>query len=160
VAHRARLILGGLVVTGTCRSLGRERVTLQAQQVHLTHTQVTRVGRSVWRVATAAAFSFYWYVLINKRTGLICVALGADRIARRQGPHLSESRRSMDVVAVTALDQPFIDSVVVGLREVGLGGCVTAVAELRLGDCEQVLWFLRIVWRVTIQATDIAARVR
>lgn len=133
VAHGARLIFGGLVVTRTCRPLGRERVALQAQQVHLTHTQVTRVGRSVRRVTTAAALSFYWHVLVDKRAGLICVALGADRIARRQGPYLPESRRSVHVVAVTALDQPFIDSVVVGFGEVSLRSCVAAITEFWLG---------------------------
>ena len=85
------------------------------------------------RVTTAAAFSFYWYVLINKRTGLICVALGADRVAGRQGPHLSESRCSMDVVAVAALDKAFVDSMVVGLGEVSLRRCVAAIAEFWLG---------------------------
>lgn len=135
VAHRARLILGGLVVSRTCRALGWERVTLQAQQVHLTHTQVTGVGGSVRRVATGAAFGFHWYVFVDKRTRLVRMALGADGIPGGQRPYLPESRRSMDVVTVTALNQAFVDAMMVGFGEISLRGRVASVAEFRLGYC-------------------------
>ena len=157
VAHRARLVFRGLVVTRTCRALGRKRVTLQAQHVHLAHPQVTGVGRSVWRMTTAAALGLYWHVFIDKRTGLVRMALGADGIPGGQCPYLSESCRSVHVMAVTALDKAFVDSMVVGLGEVSLRGCVASVAELWLRCSEQVLGFFGIVRGVTIQAADIAA---
>ena len=157
VAHRARLILGGLIVPRTRGPLGRERVTLQAEQVHLAHTQITGVGRSVWRMTTAAALGLYWHVFIDKRTGLVRMALGADGIPGGQCPYLSESCRSVHVMAVTALDKAFVDSMVVGLGEVSLRGCVASVAELWLRCSEQVLRFFGIVRGVTIQAADIAA---
>ena len=119
-------------MTRTCRSLGRKRVALQAQQVHLTHTQVTGVGRSVWRVATAAALGFYWYMFVDKRTCFVCVALGTDGVSGGQGPYLPQSRRSVHVMAVTALDKAFVDAMVVGFGEIGLRGGMTSIAELGL----------------------------
>lgn len=159
VAHGARLILGALVVTRTCGSLGRERVTLQAQQVDLTHTQGARIGRSVWRMTTAAALGLHRHMFVNERTCLVRMALGADGIPGGQGPYLPQSRRSVDVMAVTALDKPFIDSMVIGLSEVSLRGCVTSVTELRRLYCEEVFMFFRVVGGVTVQAADIAAGV-
>ena len=146
-------------MTGTRRSLGRERMALQAQQVHLTHAQVTGVGRSVWRVTTAAAFGLHWHMFIDEGAGFVRVALGADGIPAGQRPHLPESRRSVHVVAVTALDKTFVDSMVVRLGEVSLRRGVTPIAELWLRHCQQVLWFLRVVRRVTIQAAHVAAGV-
>ena len=112
------------------------------------------------RVTTAAALGFYWHVLIHKRTRLVRMAFGADGIPAGQGPYLPESRRSVHVVAITALDKPFVDSMVVGFGEVSLRGCVASVAEIGLGFCQQVFRFLRIMRGVTIQAADIAAGMR
>ena len=146
-------------MTRTCRSLGGERVALQAQQVHLTHSQVTGVGRSVWRVTTAAALGFDWHVFVDKRTCFVRMALGAHCVPAGQGPYLPEGRRSVDVVAVTALDKPFVDSMVVRFGKISLGGRVASVAEFRLGYCQQVFWFLGVMRGVTVQAADIAAGV-
>ncbi len=44
VAQRARLIFCGLVMGGSRRPLSGKCVTLQAQQVHLAHAQVARIG--------------------------------------------------------------------------------------------------------------------
>ena len=159
VAHRARLILSGLIVARTRGSLGRERVTLQTKQVHLAYTQITGVGRSVWRMTTAAALGLYWHVLIDKRTGFVRMALGTDGIPGGQRPYLPESRRSVHVVAVTALNKAFVDSMVVGLGKISLCGCMAAVAEIRLRYRKQVLRFLRVMRGVTIQAADIATGV-
>ena len=144
-------------MTGTGRSLGRKRVTLQAQQVHLAHTQVPGIGRSVGRVTTAAALSFYWDMFIDKRTCFIRVAFCADGIAAGQCPYLPERRRSVDVMTIRALHEAFVDSMVVRLAEVSLCGCVTAIAELGLRGGQQVFHFLRVVWGVAVQAADITA---
>jgi hypothetical protein len=63
----------------------------------------------------------------------------------------------VDVVAVSALHEAFVDSMVIGLAEVSLCGCVTAVAELGLRCCQQMFRFLGVMRRVTVQAADIAA---
>ena len=44
VAHRARLVFGGLVMGRSGGTLYRERVTLQAEQIYLAHAQVARIG--------------------------------------------------------------------------------------------------------------------
>ena len=158
VAHGARLILGGLVVTRACRSLGWERVTLQAQQIHLTHAQIARVGRAVRRVTTATALSFDRHVFIDEGARFFRMALGANGIPGGQGPYLPESCRSVDVVAVTALDKAFLNSMVIRFGEISLGGRMASVAEFWLGYCQQVFWFLGVMRGVTVQAAEIAAR--
>ena len=113
----------------------------------------------MWRVATAAALGFYWHVFIDEGARFVRMALGANGIAGRQGPYLPKSRRSMHVMAVTALDEAFFDSMVVWFGKISLRGCVTSVAEFWRGYCQQMLWFLCIVWRVAIKASDIATSV-
>ncbi len=66
----------------------------------------------------------------------------------------------MNVVAVAALDQAFVHSMVVRLREVGLRGCMTSVAEIRLCSNQEMLRFFGVMRRVAIQAPNIVARVR
>lgn len=43
VAHSARLVLGGLIVSGSGRAQHREGMTLQAQQIDLAYPQVARI---------------------------------------------------------------------------------------------------------------------
>ena len=111
----------------------------------------------MWGVTTAAALGLYWHMFIDERTGFVRMALGTDGIPGGQGPYLSESRCSVHVVAVTALDKAFVHSMVVGLGEVSLGRCVAVIAELGLRYCQQMLRCLRVMGGVTIQAADIAA---
>jgi len=66
----------------------------------------------------------------------------------------------MDVVAVTALDQAFVYSMVIGLGEISLRGGMTSITELGLGYCQEMLRFLRVVRGMTVQAADIAAGMR
>jgi len=160
VAHRARLIFGGLIVGRSRGSLNGKCVTLQAQQVHLAHPQVTWIGRSVGRVTTAAALSLHRYMFVNERALFVGVALDTNRIPAGHSPHLPEGGSAMDVMAVAALDQAFVYSMVIGLREVGLRGCMTSVAEAGLCPNEEMLRFLGVVRRVAIQAPNIVARVR
>jgi hypothetical protein len=111
------------------RTLNRERVALQAEQVHLAHAQVARIGRPVRRVATATAFRLHRHMLIHKRSLFIGMALDTNCVPARQGSHLAESRRAVDIVAVAALNEAFVYSVVIRLRKVGLRGGMTSVAK-------------------------------
>ena len=43
VTHGARLVLAGLIVCRSPRAQHGERVTLQAQQIHLAYPQVARI---------------------------------------------------------------------------------------------------------------------
>lgn len=159
VAHRASLVFGCLVVGRTGRPLRWERVTLQAQQVHLAHAQVARVIRAVWGVTTGAALSLDRYVLIDEGTLFFCVALDANRIPARHRPYLPQRRGPVHIVAITALNQAFVYSVVIGSREVSLGGHVTPVAEIGRRLHQKVLRIFRMVWRVAVEASDIIASV-
>jgi len=58
----------------------------------------------------------------------------------------------MNVVAVAAVDQAFVDAVVIGLGEVRFSRGMTAVAELGLGPGQQVLRLFGVVRRMTIDA--------
>jgi hypothetical protein len=127
-------------------ALHRERMALQAEQVHLAHTQVARIGRTVGSVATATALCLHRHVLVNKRSLFFGMALDTNRVPTGQGPRLAEGGRAVDVVAVTALDEAFVYPVVIRLREVGLRGCMTSVAETGLCSDEEVFLLLGVVW--------------
>jgi hypothetical protein len=66
----------------------------------------------------------------------------------------------MDVVAVAALDETFVYSMVIRFREIGLGGHMTSIAKLGLCLNEEVLRLFGVVRRVAVQAANIVARVR
>ena len=112
------------------------------------------------RVTTAAALSLHRHMFINERALLVGVALDTNRIPARHSPHLAEGGSAVDVMAVAALDQAFVYSMVIRLREVGLRGCMTSVAEAGLCTNEEMLRFFGVMRRVAIQAPNIVARVR
>ena len=114
------------------RALHWERVTLQAEQVYLAHSQVAWIGGPVRRVTTAAALRLHRHVFIHKRSLFVGMALDADRVSAGHRPDLPEGSGAVDVVAVAALDETFVYAMVVRLREVGLGGNMASVAELGL----------------------------
>ena len=83
-------------------------------------------------MTTAAALSLDRYVLIDERSLLVSMAFATNRVPGRQGTHLMNGGRAMDVVAVAALDETFVDSMMIRLSEVGFGSCMTPVTELGL----------------------------
>ena len=83
-------------------------------------------------VTTAAALRLHRYMFKNKRPLLVGMALDTNRVPTRHGPHLAEGGRAVDVVAVAALDEAFVYAMVIRLREVGLRGDMTSVAEFGL----------------------------
>src|SRR5579864_371168 len=111
------------------------------------------------RVATAAALRLHRYMFINKRALLVGVALDTNRIPARHSPHLAEGGSAVDVMAVAAVDQAFVYSMVIRLREVGLRGCMTSVTEAGLCTNEEMLRFFGVMWRMAIKAPNIVARV-
>ena len=135
-------------------------MTLQAQQVHLAHPQIARVGRTVRGVATATALRLDRYVLVDERPLLVGMAFDTYRVPTRHDPQLPESGSSMNVVAVAALDKTFVYSMVIRLGEVGFGGGMTPVTEIGLRPCKQVRGILGMMRRVAVQAANIVARVR
>ncbi len=160
MAHRARLILCCLVMRRTLRPLHRERVALQAQQVHLAHSQVTGIVRSVRRVTADAPFGFHRHVFVHKRSLFLGVAFHADCISRRDRSHLTDSGCAMYVVAVGAEQKAFINAVVIRSGEISLCRHVTAVAKTWLRLYQQMIGLFGVVRRVTVQASNIIAGVR
>lgn len=122
-----------------------EGMALQAQQVYLADTQIARVGRTVWRVTTATALSLDRYMLKNERTLLVGMTFGADRVPGRHGPHLANGGGAMDIVAVAALDQTFVYSMVIRLSKVGLGSDMTSIAEIGLCLNQEMLRLFGVV---------------
>ena len=104
VAHGAGLIFLRLIVRGPGRSLGRESVALQAEQIDLAHAQQPRVGRTVGSVAAAAALGLHRHMLIDEGPLLVGVALVANRVATGQRPHLPDGSGAVHVMTVTALN--------------------------------------------------------
>ena len=111
-------------------------------------------------VTAAAAFGLNRDVFVDEWSHLVCVALSTDRIPARHSSYLPESGSAMHVMAITALDEALIDSVVIRLGKIRFCRGVTPVAEIRLAPDEQVLSFLGVVRRVTVQAANVTARVR
>src|SRR6476660_1891633 len=83
VTHRAGLILGRLIVRGTGGPHDRKRMALQAQQVHLAHTEQAWIGGSMGHVARAAALCLNGNMLEHERSVFVSVALVAGRVAAR-----------------------------------------------------------------------------
>ena len=132
----------------------------QTQQVHVAHPQIARVGRAVGRMTTAAALSLDRYVLIDERALFVGMAFGTNRVSGRHGPHLPNGGRAMHVVTVAALEETFVDSMVIWLGKVRLGGHMASIAEFGLCRNEKVLRLFGVVRRVAVQAANIVARMR
>ena len=89
-------------------------MALQAEQVDVAQFHHVGIWSAVRQMARLASIGLYRLVLENKRTLLVRVALEADRILRGRSPHLVGLYRSVYVVAIAALDQPFVHSMMEG----------------------------------------------
>lgn len=96
-------------------------MTLQAQQVDLAHAQEARIRRAMRRMATGAAFRLHRYMFVHERASCISVAFHARCISVGQAFDLAESRSAVNVVAIAAVDQPFVDTVVIRPGKLGFG---------------------------------------
>jgi hypothetical protein len=65
----------------------------------------------------------------------------------------------VDIVAVAALDQAFVNPMAIRLREVCFDRDMTSITEIGLCPNEQVLWLFCVVRGVTVQTADIVAGV-
>ena len=127
-------------------------MALQTQEVDLAYAKKTWIVRSVRRVAAGASFGLHWYVFIYKGSLLFGMAFQADLIATGKGSDLPQGGRAVNIVAVAAMDEAFIDAVVISLREIRLSRGVTSVAEIGLCPDQQVFRPLRVMWRMAIDA--------
>lgn len=132
VTHGASLILGCLVMRWPIGPLRGERVALQAQQIDLADPKQARICGTMGRVATTAAFGFDRHMLVYEWSPGICVTFCADGVTAGQGFHLPQGCGAMRVMAVAAVNQAFIYTVMVRLGKIGLRRGVAAVALFRL----------------------------
>ena len=91
-------------------------------------------------------------VMVDERPLLVGMAVEADCVPGRVGPQLLRPERAMRVVAVVALHQPFIYTVVKRACELRSHILVAAVTQLRCLLFHQELAFLGMVGRMTIEA--------
>jgi hypothetical protein len=113
------------------------------------------IGSSVGQVAGLAPIDFDWLVLEDERSLLIGVTLEADGVLRGIRTHLLGLHRAVYVVAIAALDQAFVHSMMEGHVELSLLLEMASVAELGLRFLEQKLARLRMVRRVARGAADV-----
>jgi hypothetical protein len=98
-------------------------------------------------------------VLIHEWTNFIRVTFGTDRISAWQRPYLAKRRRSMHIVAITALDQALVHSMVIWPPKISSGGGVASIAEIGLRLDEQMFGFFGMVRRVAVEAPNVIAGV-
>jgi len=139
-------------MSGSAGAHGRKGVTLQAQQVHLAHAKKAWIVRPVWRVATGAAFRLHRYMFINEGTLLVGVTLNANLIPTGKSSDLPQCGCAVDVVAVAAVDDAFIDAMVIGLSEIRFGRSMTTIAEVGLSPGQQILRHFGVMRGMAIDA--------
>ena len=127
----------------------------QAQQIHVADLQHVSVWRAVRSVAGSATFDLYRLMLENKRAALVGVAGEAHRVLRRRCSDLICFHRAVRVVAVVALHQSFVHSMMEGHRELRFLLCVAGVTEFRFFLHQQKFRILAVVRRMAIQAAHV-----
>lgn len=127
----------------------RIRVALETEQIHVAYLQHVRVRATVDQMAGRAAINLHGRMLVDEWALLFGVALVANGVLRRGRAHLLRHHRSMDVVAVGALNQAFVDPMVKRHRELGLFAEVARVAQFRLRLDKQVFPCRGVMRRMT-----------
>jgi hypothetical protein len=130
-------------------------VALQADGIHIGAIEQARIRPSVRGVAGSAAFGLHHVMLVDKWSGCLRMALGANCILLRGRLQPLPSEGSMGIVAIGTLDQPLFHLVVEGHGELRLDVRVALETEHWLGYLEQTLRILTGMNAVTAKATDI-----
>jgi hypothetical protein len=99
-------------------------------------------------MARLTSIDLHRLVFENKRPLFVCVALKADCILRRRSPHLVGLDRAVDVMAIAALDQPFIHAMMERHVELRFLLQMAPIAKLGLGLYEQKLRCCGVVRRM------------
>jgi hypothetical protein len=158
VAHRARLILGGLVMergrAWRC-SIHIRRMAAKAKKVDVVDLQQPRIGRTVWHMTLQAAFvSLHRGMFEDERPHGVSVAFGANLELTGGSSHLVTGLGAVRIVTVAALDKSDIDAVAIGPGKFGLLRGVASVAQLCLRFHQQEVDVLGSVRTVAAGATD------
>jgi len=130
-------------------------MALQAKQVDVAQSQHVWIWSTVRQMARLAALDLDGRMFVNKRSLLVRVALEADRILRRGCPHLLGFDCAVYVVAIAALNQTLVDTVVKRHFEFSFFIEVAAVAKFRLSFHQEELFRCRVVRGVAGDATNV-----
>jgi hypothetical protein len=131
----ARLEQARLVVERRCSGRATEAgrgVALQAEQVHVAQLQHVGVRSTMRKMAGLASINLYRLMFEHERPLFVRMTCKADGILRRGSPHLLGFHRSVHIVAIAALDQPFVHPMMERHVELGFLLEVAAVAQLGL----------------------------
>ncbi len=99
-------------------------------------------------------------MLVDERASFVGVALEADGILRGSCADLPGQKTSVGIVAVIALHEAFVHTVMEGAIELLLHFLVAAIAKQRRLFLHQELAFLRMVRRVAVYAAHVVLQVR
>lgn len=116
-------------------------MALQAEQVDVAQFQHVGIWSTVRQMACLASIDLYGRMLVHKRPLLVRVALEADRILRGGGLHLLGLDCAVRIVAVRALDQTFVHTMMERHVELRLLLQMTCVTKFRLRLDQQVFFF-------------------
>ncbi len=111
------------------------------------------------QVARPAAIDLYRRVFVDKRPLLIGVAFETDCVLRGGSHHLFGPRGAVRIVAIGALNESFIHSMMERHIELRLLLQMAGIAKLRLGFLQQEFAGFGMVWRVAGDATNAVGRV-
>lgn len=93
-------------------------------------------------MAGHATFRLHHGMLVYKRSGFVRMTLEADGVLRGSGAQLARQKSTMRVMAIAALHEPFVDTMMKGARELLFCFEMAAVAKLWLLLFHQELAFL------------------
>ncbi len=162
VAQGASLILLCLVMEAwrsRCAGARGQGMAAYAQQVYLILLEHALICRTVRRMARLATFDF-GFVLIHERPLLVSVALIANLVLANRGAELVPLKSAMGVVAIVALHQTFVYSMMERPSELRPDIHVAAVAELWGRLFKQVVAFPGVVRGMAVDARDSALQMR
>lgn len=140
-------------------AVGYTAVALVAQRVDARHVEQAGVLRTMRAVASCAAFSLDGSVLINEWPAHFGVALGADRVLIGRRFQVAVPEGAVDIVAVAALDESFVDLVVERHIKCRLGIGMALETKRRLRSLQQSL-IVALVNGVTADAAYVCLGMR
>jgi hypothetical protein len=163
VTIRAGLVLIGLVMEGRrarCGEVHRCGMALQAQRVHVIAREQTRIRRTMGEMARRAPLDFERRVLVYERACGLCVTLGADGVLVRARKQQFVLEGAVGIMAVRADQHALGNLVVKWLCERRLHIRMAAIAELRLGDLQQMRYLSCGVAAVTTRTSHARGAMR
>jgi hypothetical protein len=128
-------------------------MTADTKLIHLRLLEHPRIRRAVRCVARGTAFKKS-LMLVNKGTLLFTVTVEADNISGGVRSKLLGTECSVRTMAIIALHQSFVNSVMERPCELRAYILMAAVAELRGTGLQEEFAFFSMMRRVTFDASD------